>query len=64
MGTIVCYTGDVTDKVIKLVHIKNAKTISDYILDQSEAMRLKRRTLNTLNLTEGLSEVDDSDIVD
>ena len=27
IGTIICYTGDVTDKVIKLLHIKNSKEI-------------------------------------
>ena len=31
-------------------HIKNAKVIKDFILDASEKARLKRRTLNTLNI--------------
>ena len=61
MGTIICYTGDVTDKVIKLIHIKNSKIVSDYILDQSEEMRRRRRTLNTLSLTEGVGDIDVSD---
>ena len=62
LGTIICYTGDVTDKVIKLEHIKNSKKINDYLLDQSEEMRRKRRTLNTLNLTQGMSDLDDADL--
>ena len=62
MGTILCYTGDVTDKVIKLIHIKNSKTINDFLLDQSEEMRRKRRTLNTLSLTQGMSDLDDADL--
>ena len=62
MGTIVCYTGDVTDKVIKLIHIKNSKKINDFLLDQSEEMRRKRRTLNTLSLTQGMTDIDDADL--
>lgn len=62
MGTIICYTGDVTDKVIRLIHIKNSKTINDFLLEQSEEMRRKRRTLNTLNLTQGMSDIDDADL--
>ena len=50
LGTIHCFSGDVTDPDLKLVHIKNAKEIKDYILKQSEAERLKRRTLNTQHL--------------
>jgi uncharacterized membrane protein YdbT with pleckstrin-like domain len=62
LGTITCYTGDVTDKVIQLSHIKNSKTINDYILEQAEEMRRKRRTLNTLSLNQGLSDIDDADL--
>lgn len=62
MGTIICYTGDVTDKVIKLIHIKNSKPINDFILERSEEMRRKRRTLNTLSLTQGMSDLDDADL--
>ncbi|MCR5357742.1 MAG: PH domain-containing protein, partial [Lachnospiraceae bacterium] len=62
IGTIICYTGDVTDKTIKLIHIKNSKVINDYILDQSEEMRRKRRTLNTLSLTQNMGELDDADL--
>lgn len=62
MGTITCYTGDVTDKVIKLIHIKNSKAINDFLLEQSEEMRRKRRTLNTLSLTQGMADIEDADL--
>ena len=62
IGTIICYTGDVTDKVIKLIHIKNSKAINDFLLSQSEEMRRKRRTLNTLSLTQGMSDIEDADL--
>ena len=64
IGTIHCFTGDVTDPDLKLQHIKNAKeikdlfrskirvapTIKDYILKQSEQERMKRRTVNMQHL--------------
>lgn len=50
LATIVCYTGDVTHPEIRLEHIKNADTIKAYILKTSEEARLKRRTLNTMNI--------------
>ncbi|MCR5268754.1 MAG: PH domain-containing protein [Lachnospiraceae bacterium] len=62
LGTVVCYTGDVTDKVIKLIHVKHSREIKDYIFEKSEEMRRKRRTLNTLNLTQGLDEIDDEEL--
>lgn len=46
LGTIICYTGDVTNKELKLEHIKHAKEIKNYLLKASEAARIKRRTLN------------------
>lgn len=61
LGTIVCYTGDVTDKVLKLSHIKNSKQINDFIFTTSEEMRKKRRTINTQNLTGGFDDITDVD---
>ena len=46
LGTVHCFTGDVTDPDLKLIHIKHAKEIKDYILRQSEQERLKRKTLD------------------
>lgn len=50
LGTVHCFTGDVTDPDLKIQHIKHAKEIKDYILKQSEAERMKRKTLNTQHL--------------
>lgn len=57
LGTVICYTGDVTDKELTLVHIKHAREVKDYILKASEAARMKRRTLNTLDI--GAGDLDD-----
>lgn len=50
MGTITCYTGDVTNPELKLIHIKHAKEIKSYLLKASEEARIKRRTLNTVDI--------------
>jgi uncharacterized membrane protein YdbT with pleckstrin-like domain len=50
LSTITCYTGDVTDPELKLVHIRHAKDIKSYLLKTSEEARLKRRTLNTMDI--------------
>ena len=59
LATIICYTGDVTDKELKLVHIKHAKEIKSYLLKASEAARIKRRTLNMQDIGAAMDEVDD-----
>lgn len=50
LGTVVCYTGDTTNPQLVLTHVKNARQIKDYILEQSEVARRKRRTMNTLDI--------------
>ena len=44
LGTIV------TNPELKLVHVKHSREIKSYLLKQSEAARLKRRTLNTVDI--------------
>lgn len=61
LGTVVCYTSDTTDKVLKLEHIRHSKEVKNYILEKSEKMRMRRRTLNTLNLNSSVSDLDDID---
>ena len=53
LGTVHCFGGDVTDPSLKLKHIRRAREIKDYIFHQSEAERLKRRTMNTMNIDGG-----------
>lgn len=50
LATIICYTGDVTNKELQLVHIKRAKEIKSYLLKASEEARLKRRTVHTQDI--------------
>lgn len=59
LGTIVCYTGDVTNPQLLLQHIKNAKPIKEFILEQSEIARRKRRTMNVQDIS--AEEIDDLD---
>ena len=53
LGTVHCFGGDVTNPDLILRHIKNAKEIKDFILHYSEDQRLKRKTLNTQNISGG-----------
>ena len=50
LGSVICYTGDVTNPEIHLEHIKHAKEVKNYILQASEEARIKRRTLNTMDI--------------
>ena len=55
LGTVVCYTGDITNSTLVLEHIRNAKDVKNFILEFSEAARLKRRVLTTMDV--GSSDV-------
>ena len=58
LGTIICYTGDTTTPQLVMAHIKNARAIKDFILEQSEIARRKRRTMNTLDIGADGSDFD------
>lgn len=62
LGSIKCHTGDTTNPVLVIEHVKNAKAIKDFILETSEKARLKRRTLNTLDI--GTGAMDEVDLAD
>lgn len=56
LGTVICFTGDVTHPRLELKHIKHSKDMKEFILRQSEEERLKRRTVNMLDI--GSDEID------
>ena len=62
LGTVVCYSSDVTDPVLELKHIRRSREIKDYILSTSESERRKVRTLHTMDLdtdASGFADVSD-----
>lgn len=59
LATLTCYTGDVTDKELKLIHIKHAREIKSYLLKASETARLKRRTLNMQDIGAAAEDMED-----
>lgn len=67
LGTVHCFSSDITNPDLRMLHIRQAKTIKDYILKQSEAERQKRKTLNTQSLdgnpiTNAMGQIDSSDL--
>lgn len=59
LGTVTCYTGDVTDKEIHLIHIKHAREIKNYLLKASEEARIRRRTVHMQDIGASMDEMDD-----
>ncbi len=64
LGTVHCFSGDMTNPDLRLLHIKRAKEIKNYILKQSEAERLRRKTLNMQSLdgNPDVAQVDSCDL--
>lgn len=60
LGTIICYTGDTTHPKLLIEHVRNSKAIKEFILKESEEARLKRRTVNMLDIGSGeIGDIDD-----
>ena len=60
LGTIICYTGDTTHPKLLIEHIRNSKQIKEFILKESEEARMKRRTVNMLDIGSGdIGDMDD-----
>ena len=60
LGTIVCYTGDTTHPKLLIEQIRNSKQIKEFILKEAEEARLKRRTVNMLDIGSGeIGDIDD-----
>ena len=64
LGTVICYTGDTTHPKLLLVHIRNARAVKDFILEASETARLKRRTINTVDIGVGDMDLDGDGLSD
>ncbi len=59
LGTVVCYTGDTTHSLLRLEHIRHSMDVKNFILEESEKARLKRRTVNMLDI--GSGEMDEAE---
>lgn len=60
LGTVICYTGDTTHPKLLIEHIRNSKQVKEFILKESEEARMKRRTVNMLDIGSGdIGDMDD-----
>lgn len=50
LGSLTCYTGDTTHPELKILHIRRASEIKEFLLTASEEARRKRRALHTMEI--------------
>lgn len=50
LGTVICYSSDVTDSKLLLTHIRNSSEVKEFILQTAEMERRKVRTVHTMGL--------------
>lgn len=50
LGTVICYTSDVTDSEFRFEHIRNSAEIKEYVMRKAEEERRKRKTLHTMDI--------------
>lgn len=50
LGTITCFTGDKTHPELVFHSVKHSAIIKDFLINASEAARLRRRTIHTLDI--------------
>lgn len=65
LSTVICYTSDVTDKTITMKNIKHGREIKDFINQNAERCRLRRRTVSMQNIGfDDNSDLSDSEMED
>ena len=64
LSTITLYTSDVTDRTILMKNIKHGREIKDFLLEASEAARIRRRTVSMQNIGFGANDIHDIDDMD
>ena len=65
VGTVSCYSADVTDPTLVLKHVKHCVEIKDFILEESDRERIARRTVNMQDVGFGtMADLDGDGIPD
>ena len=64
LSTITLFTSDVTDRTITMKNIKHGREIKDFLLQASEAARIRRRTVSMQNIGFDAADIHDVDDMD